>query len=49
MNEKYWNVFTETGDPMSFLLCKAAEKTTKPDEKKNKNKKKSEKPPQTVM
>ena len=26
MEQQFWNVFCDTGDPMSYLLCKAEEK-----------------------
>ena len=48
MNENFWNVFAETGDPMSFLIFKAAEKAEKKNEKKPEEKK-PETPPGAVM
>ena len=25
MSEEFWSIFTETGEPMCYLLCKAGE------------------------
>jgi|GEM_PF-6785133 len=44
MDNSYWNVFKETGNPISFLLCKAAEKNKKP-QKSGGDKQEAEKTP----
>ncbi len=38
MDKEHWSVFCQTGDPVSYLLCRAGE------EKKKQEKKTAEKP-----
>ena len=44
MDNNYWNVFKETGDPISFLLCRAAEETKNEMSGKKKEKKENRPP-----
>lgn len=48
MDNNYWNVFKETGDPISFLLCRAALITEKEKSGKKKEKKENRRPDASV-
>jgi len=35
MEQRLWNVFCDSGDPMSYLLCKAEEKRREKEPREN--------------